>query len=213
MSSVLQPWVEDLSMMQQSVLLTAVRGPDALPKYHPSKFLLRWYRRCTLLSAMDGCVLADPVSENGGSFTGPSVVRTETYNLHPLSSASGPRVGFAAVGSLRDRSSWAAPGHFSYGQPAPTSRDTAMEAMNDWVEAYLRGLDEVPHHYQLHFMHAVEIVGYKHPDFDIGLWWNQLYVRLARDMHLHIEPEEELDERLGDSREAWLEYADPATRT
>jgi len=43
--------------MQQSVLLTAVRGPDGLPKYHSSKYLLRWYRRCILLSAMDGRVL------------------------------------------------------------------------------------------------------------------------------------------------------------
>lgn len=70
--SVLQDWVQGLPMMQQTVLLTAVRGPDGLPKYHATKWVLRWYRRCILLSAMDGRVLADPVEPNGGSFTGPS---------------------------------------------------------------------------------------------------------------------------------------------
>lgn len=71
--NVIQPWVTTLPMMQQTVLLTAVRGPDTLPKYHAAKYLLRWYRRCILLSAMDGKILTDPYTPNGGSFTGPSI--------------------------------------------------------------------------------------------------------------------------------------------
>lgn len=77
MTSVLQEWVEDLPMMQQTVLLTAVRGPDGLPKYHATKWLLRWYRRCTLLSALDGRVLSDPIERNAGSFTGPTIVAAD----------------------------------------------------------------------------------------------------------------------------------------
>ncbi len=69
---VTQPWVHALPFMQQTVLLTAVRGPDGIAKYHPSKFLLRWFRRCMLLSAMDGKALTNPYDNNGGSFTGPS---------------------------------------------------------------------------------------------------------------------------------------------
>jgi len=69
--NVMQSWVEDLTLMQQSVLITAVRGPDTLPKYHVAKYLLRWYRRCVLLSAFERCVLSDPHDQRGGSFTGP----------------------------------------------------------------------------------------------------------------------------------------------
>lgn len=195
MTSVLQDWVQDLTMMQQSVLLTAVRGPDALPKYHASKYLLRWYRRCILLSAMDQRVLKDPMEPNGGSFTGPSVKveglieGQETYLAH---------------GSLRD-------GQVNYCEGA-VWRDSWQEAMDDWVFAYIRGLDEVPHHYQLHFLHAAEIVGYKHPDAQVHDWWqHQVYFRLCKDMHLLPEPALNMDHRLGDDRDQWLAHADTAT--
>jgi hypothetical protein len=69
--NVMQKWVESLPLMQQSVLITAVRGGDTLPKYHVSKYLIRWYRRCVMLSAFDKCVLSDPHDPRGGSFTGP----------------------------------------------------------------------------------------------------------------------------------------------
>lgn len=166
MTSVIQPWVETLPMMQQTVLLTAVRGPDGLPKYHPTKYLLRWYRRCILLSALDRKVLTDPIDENGGSFTGPSCE--------------------------------------GWGREWPLQ-------MDDRVTDYLRALDEVPHHFQLHLMHAVEILGYKHPDERIRDWWYSVYARLVHDMHLWPETEEQLDARLGDTREGWLARGDVAT--
>lgn len=165
--SVVQPWVAELTMMQQTVLLTAVRGPDGLPKYHPTKYLLRWYRRCILLSALDGRVLSDPVDPWGGSFTGPSVSVPPGYD-------------------------WSG-------------------AMDTRVADYLRTLDEVPHHFQMHLMHAVEILGYKHPDSVIRSWWNGVYVRLVHDMHLWPETEAQLDARLGDTREGWLARGDVAT--
>lgn len=163
---VTQPWTHDLPMMQQTVLLTAVRGPDGLSKYNSVKMLLRWFRRCTLLSAMDGCALTNPYTSNGGSFTGPSLEF--------------------------DGGIW-------------------ENGMNKLVDEYLKVLDGIPHHYQLHFMHASEIIGYKHPDRRIRDWWNNLYFRLVNDMHLHPESQQELDERLGDNREGWLKRADPAT--
>lgn len=166
MTSVVQPWVSELPMMQQTVLLTAVRGPDGLPKYHPTKFVLRWYRRCILLSALDGVVLSDPISDNGGSFTGPSVPK--------------------------DTAHWPA-------------------GMDNRITEYLRSLDEVPHHFQMHLMHAVEILGYKHPEPRIRDWWCRVYHRLVHDMHLWPETEEQLDDRLGDTREGWLARGDVAT--
>lgn len=166
MKSVIQEWTSSLPMMQQTVLLTAIRGPDGLPKYGSVKMLLRWFRRCVLLSAMDGRALLNPCEVNGGSFTGPSV--------NPPHEA------------------------WEFG-------------MNSHVDVYLRELDAIPHHFQMHFMHGAEILGYKHPDERARAWWNTLYKRLVNDMHVHPETESEMDERLGDSRSGWLRRADTAT--
>lgn len=167
---VVQEWVFDISMMQQTVLLTAIRGPDGTPKYGGgAKMLLRWLRRCVLLSALDGRVIPDPCEVNGGSFTGPSLDHIEGEDEH-----------------------WS-------------------ERMQVHVNDYLRNVDALPHHFQMHFMHAVEILGYKHPAHDVRFFWHQLYRRLVNDFHLHPESEGELDRRLGDTREGWLERADPAT--
>lgn len=76
---VTQEWLDDLSLMQQSVLLTVVRGADGVEKYSPSKNVSRWFRRCILISAFDKCALTDPSDERGGSFTGPSI--KNKYNL------------------------------------------------------------------------------------------------------------------------------------
>jgi hypothetical protein len=166
--SVLQEWIFALPMMQQTVLLTAIRGPDGVPKYGAVKMLLRWYRRCVLLSAMDGRALTDPWENNGGSFTGPSIGR-------------------------------------------PKEMETWEMYMNEHVDQYLRESDAIPHHFQMHFMHAVEILGYKHPDPRISLWWRSVYERLVNDLHLRPESEKEMDLRLGDSRSGWLARADRAT--
>lgn len=163
---VTQEWTHTLPMMQQTVLLTAVRGPDGLPKYGSVKMLLRWYRRCVLLSAMDGKVLENPHDDNGGSFTGPSLgVPIERWEV----------------------------------------------GMNTHVDAYLRELDAIPHHFHMHLMHAAEILGYKHPEPRVREWWLRVYARFVNDMHLHLETADEMDERLGDDRSGWLRRADPAT--
>ena len=167
---VIQDWVTDLPFMQQTVLMTAVRGPDGTPKYGPVKMLMRWYRRCVLVSSLDGEVLTNPYDGRGGSFMGPSI---EMANEH----------------------------------------DHPWEGVMDLiVDEYLRALDALPHHFQLHLLHSAQIVGYKHPDFRIQRWWHDgVYIRLVHDMHLRPEPVEHMDERLSDSREKWLKHADRAT--
>lgn len=168
MPIVTQEWTHDLPCMQQTVLLTAVRGPDGVAKYHPCKYLIRWFRRCVLLGALDHNVFKDPHDPRGGSFTGPSY--------------EGDRLV-----------EW-------------------EEPMNRVVERYLQSLDELPHHFQLHFMHAAEIIGYKHPDLRIRHWWNWLYRELVKDMHLSIETEADLDYRLGDSEAQWRATSSVATQ-
>lgn len=73
MTSVLQPWVQELPIMQQSVLLSSVRNADMVEKGHPSKDLIRWYRRCILVSAFEGEAFKSPYTRGGGSFTGPLI--------------------------------------------------------------------------------------------------------------------------------------------
>ncbi|WP_210269133.1 hypothetical protein [Tardiphaga robiniae] len=166
---VIQEWIHALPLMQQTVLLTAIRGPDGIGKYHPVKYLLRWFRRCTLYSAMDRRILKTPFEDGGGSFTGPSfdISRHGRVNV----------------------TTW----------------------MDELAGEYLRSLDELPHHFQMHFMHAAEILGYKHPDAAVRAWWEKTYLRLVHDLHLWPETVEQLDRRLGDNRSQWLERNDPAT--
>lgn len=160
-SFVVQDWVQTLTFMQQSVLLTSIRGPDGMKKDHVSKLLIRWLRRCILISALDRKIFTDPHEEGGGSFTG----------------------------------------------PMPEGLDV-MQVLDD----YLRHVDEIPHHFQLHFMHAAEILGYKHPEPHIRVGWKRIYHRLVNDMHLYPEPEEAMDKRLGDNRKNWLEAEEVTAR-
>jgi hypothetical protein len=140
--------------MQQSVLLTSLRGPDGIKKDHPVKVLCRWLRRCTLISAFDGRALTDPYELSGGSFTGPC-------------------------------------------------RTPHVDGLDHALELYLRSIDELPHHFQLHFMHAAEILGYKHPDDTIRQWWNHVYIQLVMDAHLYPESQAQMDLRLGDNERGW----------
>jgi hypothetical protein len=170
MTSVLQPWVTGLPFMQQSVLLTAVRGPDDVPKYHPVKKIVRWYRRAILFSSFAKRAILNPYEKDGGSFYGPSC------------------------------------------EPDPHGRADFWEPQMMLVmDEYMRSLDELPHHFQLHLMHAAEIVGYKHPEPRVRKWWHLFYTRLVHDLHLFPETLEQLDARLADSRDGWLARADVAT--
>lgn len=168
MPIVTQEWTHNLTCMQQTVLLTAIRGPDGVAKYHQSKFLIRWLRRCVLLGALDHNVFKTPYEEGGGSFTGPSYRKLRMHDWE--------------------------------------------KEMVQVVDGYLQSLDLLPHHFQLHFMHAAEIIGYKHPDDKIRQWWNWLYRELANDMHLAPETEAQLDFRLADNEAQWRETSSAATQ-
>jgi hypothetical protein len=96
----------------------------------------------------------------------------------------------------------------SISQPDDDNWETPLNVV---LSAYLRDLDAIPHHFQLHFIHAVEIVGYKHPNPRVRGWWRVAYLRLVHDMHLYPESLEQLDRRLSDTRVGWLERADPTT--
>lgn len=168
---VIQDWVQRLSFMQQTVLLSAIRGCDGLPKRHKAKAVVKWFRRCLVISAFDGKTLTDPWHPGGGSFTGPLAEEV----------------------------------------PQNLTHDEKCYILQKVADNYVDSRDEMPAHYQVHFMHAVEIMGYKHPDLSTREYWAQLYDRLAKAYHLWPESEVQMDARLGDSEEGWKARNDSST--
>jgi hypothetical protein len=174
--SVLQDWVQGLTLMQQGVLMASIRGPDGIEKNHISKLLIRWMRRCVLVMAFESksadspVAYWDPCTPGGGSFTGPSLPAPKDWEaMHP---------------ELKYN-------HWSF-------------EMNEVVRTFFHHVDEIPHHFHLHFIHAAEVLGYKHPDQRIRNWWRWFYFKLTNDLHLNPESEERMDLRLGDTMEKWL---------
>lgn len=165
-----QAWVLKIPFMQQSVLFAAVRAPDGIRKNHPVKVLMRWFRRCFLLSAFDQRALSNPFEPGGGSFTGPFT-----------------------------------PGHaysagLSWDGPWEERRQSVFDEMRD---VYLAHVDELPHHFQLHLMHAAQILGVHHENREIADWWRHFYLMIVNDAHLHPESDEEMNLRLSDNRDEW----------
>lgn len=68
---------------------------------------------------------------------------------------------------------------------------------------FRRNLDHYPHHYVMHIVHTIEIIGYKHPDPRIAYNWRMFYKYLCRGLHLNLETEEELDRRLNADEETF----------
>jgi hypothetical protein len=72
------------------------------------------------------------------------------------------------------------------------------------VKDFFNYSDQLPHHYLMHLMHGVQILGYKHPDPEFRSRWQAFYLDMVSDLHLKPESEVEMDKRLGDwGREHW----------
>lgn len=86
----------------------------------------------------------------------------------------------------------------------------SMEVIADgaaWTMAcdnFFKHVDELPLHYVLHLAHGAQILGYKHPHAILRSAWHFFYERVVDDMHLNIETQEQMDERLSDwGRRHW----------
>lgn len=177
-----QPWVLHIPMMQQSVLFAAIRAPDGLRKNHPVKVLMRWFRRCILMSAFDKDALTDPFAPGGGSFTGP-------FELHHAVEFFG-RTWNPANPMASRSTEW-------------VFENKPWACIDRMREFYLEHVDEIPHHFQLHLMHAAQIVGVHHPDKFIRGWWAHFYAMLVNDAHLQPETPEAMNLRLSDNSAEW----------
>lgn len=83
------------------------------------------------------------------------------------------------------------------------SSEGEWETFDQVRGVYLRYVDEMPHHFQLHLMHAVEILGYHYPDDAVRKWWNEFYLMIVNDMHLFPETFAQMSARLGDNEAGW----------
>lgn len=187
--SAVQPWLMGIPMMQQSVLFSAIRGPDGFRKHHEAKPLLKFFRRCILMSAFEGKALMNPYEPGGGSFTGPSLTAHNadaqfSYVHFYVLNRAGKFVGI------------------------PLNR--WPEAMQGHVDGFVHSRDEQGLHYFAHALHAFEILGYKHPVPIIRQFWLSVYLRMVNALHLVPEPEVELDRRLCDNPDEWALKADEA---
>lgn len=177
-----QDWVCQLSIMMQSVLFAAVRAPDGLRKDHPIKVIMRWYRRSVLVSAFDGAALNDPFHKGGGSFTGPFTAEHVSEYCITNDVPYGDVVRYwNEVWEVEEKQLY----------------------FNKMRHVYLRHVDEMPHHFQLHLMHAAQIVGEFHPIPEIRRWWYEFYLMIVEDAHLLPEPSNLLKLRLSDNEGEW----------
>lgn len=89
-----------------------------------------------------------------------------------------------------------------------------MTKENDWnwlLDNFFKHADDLPHHFFMHLMHGVEILGYKHPDERFKTRWNAFYERCVKELHLVVESELEMDARLSDwERKHWTGASVPS---
>jgi hypothetical protein len=74
------------------------------------------------------------------------------------------------------------------------------DSFRDAVNLLSKSLDGYPIHFILHTMHALEIIGFKHPMVPVRAAFQYGYERLVRQLHLRPETETMMDTRLTEDR-------------
>lgn len=72
----------------------------------------------------------------------------------------------------------------------------SQERINQRFVAFLQNFDHYPVHYVLHLMHAVEIIGYYHPNKGCAYYCDHYYRKFCRKIHMNPETKDQLNARL-----------------
>lgn len=82
-----------------------------------------------------------------------------------------------------------------------------IKIWRDTMDAFISSWDHYPNHYVMHFIQAVEIIGYHGPVMSpvFADRWFQLYIKTANILHLNPESKEQLDQRLNADEQAFGE--------
>lgn len=62
-------------------------------------------------------------------------------------------------------------------------------------------LDSLPIHYITHLAHAIEIVSFHHPNYDVRKMWKDIYLLICNNFHMNPETKEQNIIRLSDNIE------------
>jgi len=73
------------------------------------------------------------------------------------------------------------------------------------IKAFYKDCDQYPHHFVMHIVFALGILGYKLPDVPMRKAWRQGYEAFCKSMHLAPESPEEMDRRLTQSEDDKIE--------
>ena len=68
------------------------------------------------------------------------------------------------------------------------------------AKGFLSYWDHYPIHFILHLMHAVQVVGYKHPDLEVRHEFISLYRAMVEKLHVVPESDFQMDQRLTEDR-------------
>lgn len=64
---------------------------------------------------------------------------------------------------------------------------------------FSKSLDHYPMHWLIHFIHAIQLVGIFHPDNEIRMWFDSMYVKLVEALHFKPEDIDSTERRLQDN--------------
>lgn len=63
-----------------------------------------------------------------------------------------------------------------------------------------KNMDQYPLHFIMHLIHAIEVIGYCHPEYGISSRFYNAYKCLVKALHFNAETKEEMDTRLNEDR-------------
>lgn len=72
------------------------------------------------------------------------------------------------------------------------------DVFREYMKAFWNDHDQYPHHFIMHLIHCAEVVGYKHPEQHIRVYWHRFYLEACKSFHMNPETEEGMDKRLND---------------
>ncbi len=77
-----------------------------------------------------------------------------------------------------------------------TGRTTDIDIYDQLLYLFEHETDSLEHHWLLHFIHSIEIIGYEHPESQVRNFWNAAYRAAVQSFHMNPETKMEMERRL-----------------
>lgn len=82
----------------------------------------------------------------------------------------------------------------------PNNEFMDVEIDKDTTTKFVKDIEKYPMHWVMHFLQAIQLLSYYHPNENVRSSWGRLYIGIVRKMALYPETKEQCDERLKDVR-------------